>query len=50
MITSTNDRGQTVYHLARIADLAGLPEVELEKALEMLPVLIRGLPNDWPKR
>jgi hypothetical protein len=43
MIVLTNDKGQKVYHLARIADLAGLPETELEKALEMLPVLIHGL-------
>jgi hypothetical protein len=43
VITTTNEKGQKIYHLARIADLAGLPEAELEKALEMLPVLIHGL-------
>lgn len=43
MQITTNDRGQTVYRLEKIVDLAGLPEEELEKALSMLPVMIHGL-------
>jgi hypothetical protein len=43
MHTTTNAQGQKVYRLAKISDLAGLPEEELEKALEMLPVWVHGL-------